>query len=304
MGVHDGDDVDLTFLGAERHTIGGYMVDAGDAEEVSDGCSRAPVTPGQPTVLPLTTCSSQPVGIVGYAFDSNGIMSGISQLTGVAAPAAGATASATLPAMAGPSEMSVHLDNLPAGANLEVAHVSGVWQDSRTETGVAAGPLDLQLAAPTPGWKWNVTTGIEWKQVEYGLVIDPVAEGAPSYTLDANDVPRGGLDVTDVAGGFAVTPTAPFPEADLLYLHAMAGVDGGDWHVVAPPDTTQIALPDLPFDGRSSANFDAFALIDTGGAPPDLTTIAPTVMSSVAWLPPTTGRLRMMTLGFPFIDQE
>ena len=168
---------------------------------ISDGCSRQMVIPGQPAILPYMSCAAQPLGIVGHSYDGNGNLSGMSQLGGVAAPGLGKMGSATLPALAAPTEMAVHVDNMPAGADVEIAHVSGVWQDEQQLTPVPAGALDIQLGAPTPGWKWHMTTGIEWKPQTYGVVVDPVAEGAASYTLDANDVPAGGLDVVECRAG-------------------------------------------------------------------------------------------------------
>ena len=110
-----------------------------------------------------------------------------------------------------------------------IAHSSGRWEERKTDAGVPAGPVDMQFAAPTPGWTWHMTSGIEWSQLHFGVVADPIAEGAASYTLDAKDVPAGGLDIAVGPRTLGVSTTAPFPEADLLYMHAVVAPDGGEY---------------------------------------------------------------------------
>ena len=249
VGVHAGDDVDLTM---ENRDYGGYTGSftasytpyAGSAStEFFDQCDDAQVTT-QNNAVTLARCAPQPLDGILLALDGSGTPIAESEINQSVAD--GDTV--TFPAMTPVGTFHVHLDNAAVTQPLALYRYLG-WRQTSKATPAGAATIDLDLPGTHAAWTQQFMDLRVGTPTATSRIVDPITPDQTSYSLDLSILPTQTLSFTYANRTVDLTTSAPFT-ADVLYVHftKMVGTYPLDWYIAASPSTTSLHVPQIPAD--------------------------------------------------------
>jgi hypothetical protein len=248
VGVHDGDDLDLTlehrdYGGSAGTVTAAWTPYAGAANaNIYDDCDSAALVAGTPSIGVSRCATTQPLDLVAVAVDAAGLP--IASAEAVQAFTDGATV--TFPAMTPVGKFHVHYDHADIAKPIMTRHAQG-WRLQTSANPTAAPTIDLDLPGVHTGWPVQFVDTQAGTPAAMSRIVDPIAADVTSYTLDLAALPTQQLAFTYAGRSLAITTTAPF-DADLLYVHFSKMVDSYplDWYIAAPAATRTLIVPTIP----------------------------------------------------------